>query len=133
MSGPPEKPSEILGALPRTRPQRRSSKRGPASDDRQPPENAKAQASAAAPKARARAIDGGQTGTARLQTGTTAASAPRTAQRARTTTPRPPLAPAPKRPGLVKTLVQAGAELAEIGLSVTARAVRDTVSRLPRP
>jgi hypothetical protein len=33
----------------------------------------------------------------------------------------------------MRTLVQAGAELAEIGLSVTARAVRDTVARLPRP
>jgi hypothetical protein len=33
----------------------------------------------------------------------------------------------------MRTLVQASAELAEIGISVTARAVRDTVARLPRP
>ena len=48
-------------------------------------------------------------------------------------------APAPRRPAqpagaeLVGTVVQAAAELAEIGLSASARAVRNAVARLPRP
>jgi hypothetical protein len=34
---------------------------------------------------------------------------------------------------LVNTTVQAAGELAQIGLSLTARAVRGAISRLPRP
>jgi hypothetical protein len=34
---------------------------------------------------------------------------------------------------ILGTAVQAAAELAEIGLSVSARAIRGAVSRLPRP
>jgi hypothetical protein len=39
----------------------------------------------------------------------------------------------PKGSDIVSTAVQAAAELAEIGLSVSARALRNAVSRLPRP
>jgi hypothetical protein len=42
----------------------------------------------------------------------------------------PPPAPVP---GAVETAVQAAAELAEIGLQASARALRRTLSRLPRP
>jgi hypothetical protein len=41
--------------------------------------------------------------------------------------------PTPERPGTVETLVQAAAELTEIGLRASARALRGAVSRLPRP
>ncbi len=44
---------------------------------------------------------------------------------------RKPVPPSP--PDVVGTAVQAAAELAEIGLSVSARALRRAVSRLPRP
>ncbi|HZU40225.1 MAG TPA: hypothetical protein VE992_04200 [Solirubrobacteraceae bacterium] len=54
---------------------------------------------------------------------------------------RRPLPPKPprrattpeRRPDVVATAVQAAAELAEIGLSASARALRGVVSRLPRP
>ena len=39
----------------------------------------------------------------------------------------------PDGPELIGTLVKAAAELAEIGLTVGARALRTAVSRLPRP
>jgi hypothetical protein len=50
--------------------------------------------------------------------------------------PREPVAapaPAPDHPGMAQTLVQAAAELTEIGLKASARALRGTVSRLPKP
>ena len=115
-----EQPSEILGALPRTRPQRRSGKRGPAQGG-QPdaPEVFTSRGRPASPE-RDR------------QTGAATTLAPRS-----TAGPQighPSTEPSPKaQPGLLRTLVQAGAELAEIGLSVSLRAVRDTVARLPRP
>jgi len=40
---------------------------------------------------------------------------------------------APSGREIVGTMVQAAAELAEIGLSVSVRAVREAVARLPRP
>lgn len=50
---------------------------------------------------------------------------------------RPPASATPQRPAngreIVGTAVQAAAELAEIGLAVSARAIRTAVSRLPRP
>jgi hypothetical protein len=115
-----EQSSEILGALPRTRPQRRSSKRGPAQGG-QPhvPEVFTSGGRRASPE-RDR------------QTEAEAKSAARS-------TPAPPRGrpstePSPAaQPGVLRTLVQAGAELAEIGLAVSVRAVRDTVARLPRP
>ncbi len=56
------------------------------------------------------------------------------AQPAGTPTARRSGKPAPKSGSdLVGTAVQAAAELAEIGLSISARAIRRAVSRLPRP
>jgi hypothetical protein len=49
----------------------------------------------------------------------------------------PPTAPASRRPpngaDIIGTAVQAAAEIAEIGLSAGARALRSAVSKLPRP
>jgi hypothetical protein len=46
---------------------------------------------------------------------------------------KPAPAPPPNTAGPVGTAVQAAAELAEIGLSVSARALRGALARLPRP
>jgi hypothetical protein len=114
-----EQPSEILGALPRTRPQRRSSKRGPAQEGGQHAAEVFTSTGPASPKR------GRHTGAA----GKTAARSTATPPLGHPSTEHSPKA----QPGLLRTLVQAGAELAEIGLSVCVRAVRDTVARLPRP
>ena len=42
-------------------------------------------------------------------------------------------APSDEKVDILGTAVQAAAELAEIGISATARAIRGAVSRLPRP
>jgi GTP diphosphokinase / guanosine-3',5'-bis(diphosphate) 3'-diphosphatase len=146
-----QRPSDVLGALPRRRPQRRSAKRGT------PPEV------------------GNGTGTKPTDTPTAAPTVTKTATRARKPAAAkpaaPPTKPAPTAPRatapraaarrpqrlrqpaqpagvppsphgrptdqptgrhLLGTAAQAAAELAEIGLSVSARAVRRVVDRLPR-
>jgi hypothetical protein len=120
-----ERPPEVLGSLPRTRPHRRSPKR-PARPLHTKPAPAKP------------------------SVGKTAVAKPR-ATRPRTATPKParlrqpaqpagsPPGPRTRRPapsngsGVIGTAVQAAAELAEIGLTVGARAIRGAVARLPRP
>ena len=74
-----------------------------------------------------------------------AASAPPDAEQASAQRAEPPLAEAtpahgthpdaipPRGKEIVGTMVQAAAELAEIGLSVSARAIKEAVARLPRP
>ena len=92
MTQQPQRPTEVLGALPHRRPNRRSQKRGgPA-----PPEGER--------------VSG------------RAAPAPASEEAA-----------APRGRELASTMVQAAAELAEIGLSVSARAFKEAVARLPRP
>ncbi len=92
MTQEPQRPTEVLGALPHRRPNRRSEKR----------------AASAPPK--------GERGSGK-------------------DAPAPPTdGPAPPRGReIVGTMVQAAAELAEIGLSVSARAFKEAVARLPRP
>jgi hypothetical protein len=46
--------------------------------------------------------------------------------------PRRPHPETPSGPDILDTAVQAAAELAEIGLTVSARAIRRAVARLPR-
>jgi len=185
-----EQPTDgVMGSLPRTRPHRRSAKRGPAAEpapttDNQPaasvprtrqrPATAKARASvtptakakATTPrkakpttprkakpttprKAKAPAKPSGAGGSARsLQS----ATAPRaagdrsrkpgvTSQAHHRTAAAPDRPPSPRRSappaaepaGPVGTAVQAAAELTEIGLKASARALRGALSRLPRP
>ena len=113
-----ERPSEVLGGLPRTRPHRRSQKRGaPAAADSNPA----------------------------IATGGAAASTPATRPAAanRRVTPAAaastPTAASPRRPvpaggaNLIGSAVHVTAELAEIGISAGARALRGIVARLPRP
>jgi hypothetical protein len=107
-----EKPPEILGGLPRTRPHRRSEKRRAAG-----PSNGRR------PAARGGASGGSRSETLR-QPKQPAGTPPKPASRR----PAPP-----SGSQIVSTVVQAAAELAEIGLSAGARAVRDALGRLPRP
>jgi hypothetical protein len=52
----------------------------------------------------------------------------------RTARPKPaPPPPADSGDGILTTAVQAAAELAEIGLTASARALREALSHLPRP
>jgi hypothetical protein len=110
---------EILAGLPRTRPQRRSSKR----------------AVAARP-------NGGSSGAPKPST--PRRPPPRPARRSEPlrqpkqpagTPPAPPIRrPAPPSgPEIIGTLVQAAVELAEIGVSAATRALRNTLGRIPRP
>lgn len=119
-----EKPPEILGGLPNRRPQRRSQKRS---------------ATASGPNGRGARED-------KRAAGAPKAKAPGGRSRARTEPIRQPKQPAgtPPKPAsrrpapptgaeIVGTVVHAAAELVEIGLSASARAVRDALARLPRP
>jgi hypothetical protein len=123
--------SEVLSALPHRRPHRRSDKRAA--------RPVKTETTAAAPKAK-----------------TTTAKAKK-ASNGRATKPTPATRPAPKRlrqpaqpagappsprsrgsvpnsgADVLGTAVHAAAELAEIGLTAGARALRNAVARLPKP
>jgi hypothetical protein len=108
-----ERPPEVLRSLPRARPHRRSQKR-PARP-----------ADAAPAAARPGVADADAEKPARLR---------QPAQPAGT-----PPGPRTRRPApssgsdVLGTAVQAAAELAEMGLTVGARAIRGAVARLPRP
>jgi hypothetical protein len=158
-----QRPSDVLGALPRRRPHRRSAKRGA------PPEVANGNGT------KPTAAKTAPTATKTAPTATkTAPTATKTAPRAPkpvaaklappATKPTPPQAPSratarrpqrlrqpaqpagvpPTSPGrpaedqprgrhVIGTAAQAAAELAEIGLSLSARALRGVIDRLPRP
>jgi hypothetical protein len=128
MSG--ERPPEVLGSLPRTRPHRRSQKR-PA----RPPHTEPAAAKPSTAKTRA-----AKTGAAKPRAGKPQAAGPQPARLRQPAQPAgSPPGPRVRRPApsngsdVLGTAVQAAAELAEIGLTVGARAIRGAVARLPRP
>lgn len=172
--------SDVLGGLPRTRPQRRSTKRparassaaslpaSPAEPSQAPRRQAKAtsptppsrrQAKAASPtqrQAKASAAPAGQRRTGTQPTPLSKAqSRPRSAagvskpgvrSKARAdrlaqppqprgipSQPRSPVPSRTERPEILGTVVQAAAELTEIGLSLGAQVLRRAVARLPRP
>ena len=136
------RPSQVLGGLPRSRPHRRSQRR-PAVQ--QIAESASAQATtpekstgnAAAPKPNT------TTGAAPIATaaptGRAAATSSAAPAGADPTTAGParmlPVTPGARatRTDVLGTAVQAAAELAEIGLTVGARTLRNALSRLPHP
>jgi hypothetical protein len=127
-----ERPTDLLSGLPRTRPHRRSEKRGAPPAPRKPAEG---------PAPKPQRVSGASA---------SATATPRRKARARPTakTLRQPAQPrgipkarrAPKRKPapasgaeIVGTAIQAVGELAELGLTLSARALRNAVSRLPRP
>jgi hypothetical protein len=174
-------PADVLSSLPRTRPHRRSEKRGARQVGTGSQEAARTLPKAPAPAVRASAKAPAKRATGRRgatapkapetgATGRRGATAPKapatrgTAREARATRstarkapsgpkpkplrqPEQPAGGPPRRPpaspthspapvsgtDILGTAVQAAAELAEIGLSASARALRAAISRLPRP
>jgi hypothetical protein len=137
-----ERPPGVLDSLPHTRPHRRSAKRAQVKATPEVPETPRASAEAAAAKTASNAQTNRK---ARSGSQTRAASDRRRAPAAaRRSTPAPASAAATEPParaptdaetshGPVETAVGAAAELAEIGLHASARALRGALSRLPRP
>lgn len=128
-------PSEVLGALPRRRPQRRSAKRA-APAEAANGNGTKPTATKADPRTRVpqRATKPAPPSAAPRPTASRPQRLPQPAQPAGvppTSHGRPADQPAGRH--LLGTAAQAAAELAEIGLSVSARALRRVVDRLPRP
>jgi hypothetical protein len=111
----------VIGSLPSTRPHRRSDKR----------------ASPAAPTDAAAATTTPPAATKPMRA-KPAAARTQAADRTRRREPSPardpaPPAPAPASPGVLQTALEATAELTEIGLRASARALRVALSRLPKP
>jgi hypothetical protein len=138
-------PSRVLGSLPQSRPHRRSEKRGDRASEPTPQATPKQSPAKRRAGATQRPVAKQQAATAKRRAAKQSpGTAKRSAQRSRPLRqpPQPHGTPAAKvtvseRPAegthLVATAVQAVAELAEIGLSVSARALRGALSRLPRP
>ncbi len=138
-----ERPSEVLGALPHTRPHRRSQKRAarPANGS-----DTVDQTKASAPKIAAAKKASPVTAPTAAAAAAPRSSSPRRRANPRKQTLRQPAQPAgtpaalgprkpvpPGRTDVLGTAVQATAELAEIALTVSARALRGAIARLPRP
>lgn len=172
-----ERSSEVLGALPKSRPHRRSAKRpvrnGHRADAPSPeatasggerPATRPADRTAGGPrsgrKTEPRAVGGGPKravaggskravgGSKRAVGGSKRAGAAPPAARRKAAAdrlrqppqprgipsqPRSPVPPRSERPVILGTLVQAAAELTEIGLSLGSKVLQRAVSRLPRP
>jgi hypothetical protein len=132
-----QRPSDVLGALPRRRPQRRSAKRAApakAADGNGAKPTATKAASRARKPAAAKPAPAAKTPQAPPRASARPQRLPQPAQPAGvppTSQGRP--ADEPTGRHLLGTAAQAAAELAEIGLSVSARALRRVVDRLPRP
>lgn len=130
-----DQPSKVLGGLPNTRPHRRSDKRvsrRPESEPAAPAPTARRR-TASTPRLRQPAQPSGVPKTPR---GRPPAERPHRGPRSRGRTaasaPDPGSTRSPGR-DILGTAARAAAELAEMGLSVSARALRNAVDRLPRP
>jgi hypothetical protein len=142
----PDHPSDVLGALPRTRPHRRSAKRPArptggvtpaAKTSKATP--AKARTSETTP-AKARTQAARATNPRKTGQPSTPARRPRSAplpQPAQPSgVPDAPRGPRPEPEGgvpVLRTAVGAAAELAEIGVSLSTRVLKRAVGRFPRP
>jgi hypothetical protein len=128
------KGGDVMSSLPRTRPQRPSRRRasGGAGGAKRAPRAATKPAAAKTPGARAkRAAKGPRGASARPKLQGVRASA---ATKAASNPPPPKRPPSPPSgTDLVGTAVQAAGELAQLGLTLGTRALRDAVKRVPRP
>jgi len=127
---------DVMSSLPRTRPQRPSRRRasgaGAAKPKRAPRAGAKGEAIRSKPAAASRAsAEGGRAGAPRTKP---AGVRPSNATRAASQPPPPKRPPSPPSGAdLVGTAVQAAGELAQLGLTLGTRALKDAVKRIPRP
>jgi hypothetical protein len=139
-----DRPADVLSSLPHSRAHRRSSKRSPRPDADSPSSDAETPAArvsgpaAAAAKAKAKAKAAKAKAKAKAATATATATATANGYHAGDPGEAPsgyqaPDQELPRGTPLVATTVQAAAELAEICLSLSARAIRAALARLPRP
>jgi hypothetical protein len=156
-----DRPSDLLSALPRSRPHRRSDKRparAAASPEPSPPSSEAGRAKAVSARGKSPAAAKPAHGSARAPRTSAkparpaaksrSAAKPRAAQPARR---RPDRLPQPAQPRgvpqaargtrpqpttdfpVLRTALQAAGELAEIGLTLSAQALRRAIGRFPRP
>jgi hypothetical protein len=123
---------DVMSSLPRTRPQRPSRRRASTRKANRAPRAAAKPAATKATGARAK-------GAAKEPRAVSGRPKPRGVQPS-AATDAASHAPSPKRPpsppsgtDLVGTAVQAAGELAQFGLTLGTRALRDAVKRIPRP
>jgi len=143
---------DVLSNLPRSRPHRRSAKRGgvtatttEATQASEAPESA---AGTAKPADRPKAARKPAAAKAQPRTTTRAAGADAGARAQRLRKPPPPPSPLPPKAGkteppkgehqasgteLIGTVVQAAGELAQVGLTIGGQVLKRAVSRLPKP
>lgn len=132
---PDEPDRDVLKSLPRTRPQRRSTKRDaaakkPSTASKPKAANATKAKPAAKPRAKARPAAPTPIASKRKRSQTR----PRRMPPAGFTPPRDTRDQAPPSGAeLVGTAIQAAAELAQIGLAVGGHALRSALGRLPKP
>jgi hypothetical protein len=124
------KGGDVMSSLPRTRPQRPSRRRasGRAGEAKAKPARAAAKPARAAAKPGAK---GARAASARPKPAGVRPSAATKAARHPPPPKRPPSPPSGT--DLVGTAVQAAGELAQLGLTLGTRALRDVVKRVPRP
>src|SRR5437763_5542652 len=128
-----ERPTAVLSSLPHTRPHRRSEKRGEPPSGREPAKAESRRAADSKPKpkpARSRPTSR-KPGKRAADTRLRQPAQPRGIPSARRAAKRKP---APTTGAeIVGTAVQAVGELAEIGVALGTRALRNALGRLPRP
>jgi hypothetical protein len=129
------KGGDVMSSLPRTRPQRPSRRRasGRAGDTKAKPTPSAAAKPAATKASRARAKPSAKARRAASARPKPQGVRPSAATQAASKPPpkRPPSPPSGT--DLVGTAVQAAGELAQLGLTLGTRALRDAVKRIPRP
>src|SRR5262245_36381903 len=118
---------DVMTSLPSSRPQRRSTKRAPKTDQSRPANKPKrsAMAKPKSPNTQSRASKSSTTQRP-------SAVKPSEATR-RATTKAPPAHRLPEGIEFVETAIQAAGELAHLSLTFGTKALRSAVSRLPKP
>jgi hypothetical protein len=126
---------DVMSSLPRTRPQRPSRRRASGGDKPKPKREPRAAAKPAAAKSSASgAKHAPKTPRAASARRKPAGVRPSDATKAAATQPSPNRPPSPPSgTDLVGTAVQAAGELAQLGLTLGTKALRDAVKRVPRP